>query len=90
MKKRVYDDDDGRTVADMSGIERQPLLLPRFRRRQRDGEGPDTDAPASEDEWSREDRRAVLVGSIGAVLLIGVVFLAAAAAVIALMLTVWR
>ena len=87
MKKRVYDDDDGRTVADMSGIERQPLLLPRFRRKQRDGE---EDAPAPEEEWSREDRRAVILGSIGAVLLIGVVFLAAAAAVIALLLTVWR
>ena len=26
MKK--YDDDDGRTVADMSGIEQQPMLMP--------------------------------------------------------------
>ena len=89
MKKRVYDDDDGRTVADMSGIERQPLLLPRFHRKDRDGEE-QADAAAPEEEWSREDRRAVIFGSIGAVLLIGVIFLAAAAAVIALLLTVWR
>ena len=86
MKKRVYDDDDGRTVADMSGIERPPLLLPRFRRKDKDEEGQRSDGP----ELSPEDRRAVLVGSIGAVLVIALIFLAAAALVIGLMLTVWR
>ena len=86
MKKRVYDDDDGRTVADMSGIERQPLLLPRFRRKDKAAEEPETDGLG----WSREERRAVVLGSIGAVLVIAFVFLAAAALVIGLMLTVWR
>ena len=86
MKKRVYDDDDGRTVADMSGIERPPLLLPRFRRKDKDEEEQTPDGP----ELSREDRRAVLAGSIGAVLVIALIFLAAAALVIGLMLTVWR
>ena len=68
----------------MSGIERPPLLLPRFRRK--DKAADKADGP----DWSREDRRAVVLGSIGAVLVIAFVFLAAAALVIGLMLTVWR
>ena len=28
-KKRVYEDDDGRTIADMSGVEGPSLLVPR-------------------------------------------------------------
>ena len=32
-KKRFYEDDDGRTIADMSGIEPQPLLIPRIPKR---------------------------------------------------------
>ena len=32
-KERIYEDDDGRTIADMSGIEPQPMLIPRIRRR---------------------------------------------------------
>ena len=28
--KKQYDDDDGRTIADMSGLQRDNLLLPRL------------------------------------------------------------
>ena len=27
-RKKTYDDDDGRTIADMSGVSSQPLLIP--------------------------------------------------------------
>ena len=30
-KKKEYDDDDGRVVADMSEIDPMPLMIPRFR-----------------------------------------------------------
>ena len=30
-EKKIYSDDDGRVIADMSGIERQPLVLPRLK-----------------------------------------------------------
>ena len=70
----------------MSGIEPQPLPLPRFRRKDKAVEEPEADGL----DWSREERRAVVLGSIGAVLVIAFVFLAAAALVIGLMLTVWR
>ena len=76
-KKKTYDDDDGRTVVDMSEVDPMPVLLPRFRRRK--------DEPTSEHEMSKEDRRAVMLGAIGAVLLIGGVFIVAGAIVIFLM-----
>ncbi|MBR2782841.1 MAG: hypothetical protein IKD93_01425 [Firmicutes bacterium] len=85
MKKRVYDDDDGRVVADMSVVERPPLLLPRLRRRP----GAEQEQAPDQPLLSREDRRAVVLGSLSAVLAIGLVFLAAAALVIGVMLLLW-
>ena len=29
MKQKTYDDDDGRTIADMSGVQRGSMFLPR-------------------------------------------------------------
>ena len=81
MKKNHDFEDDGRTVVDMSEVDPMPLLLPRFRRRKEE-------AP-SENEMSRDDRRAVMLGAIGAVLLIGGVFIVAGAIVIFLMTKIW-
>lgn len=72
MSKKTFDDDDGRVVADMSGVERQPLVLPRFKRKEQ---------PTSQ-EMSKEDRAVILRSAIGASLLIGGVFIAAGALVI--------
>ena len=84
MKRREYNDDDGRTIADMSDVSRQPLILPRFPKKQKPAEnGPET-------EFSKSDRRAYVRGALGAGLAIGGVFVAAGAAVIALLLTVWK
>ena len=80
-KKKTYDDDDGRIVVDMSEVDPMPVLLPRFRRRK--------DEPTSEHEMSKEDRRAVMLGAIGAVLLIGGIFIVAGAIVIFLMTKIW-
>ena len=80
-KKKTYEDDDGRTIVDMSEVDPMPVLLPRFRRRK--------DEPTSEHEMSKEDRRAVMLGAIGAVLLIGGVFIVAGAIVIVLMTNFW-
>lgn len=42
MKKDdFYEEDDGRTIADMSGIERQPTFLPHFHRKRSDFSAPD-------------------------------------------------
>ena len=82
MKKdRKFDDDDGRTIVDMSEVDPMPVLLPRFRRRK--------DEVPSSQQMSKEDRRAVMLGAIGAVLLIGGVFIVAGAIVIFLMTKIW-
>ena len=77
MKKNHDFEDDGRTVVDMSEVDPMPVLLPRFRRRK--------DETPSAQQMSKEDRRAVMLGAIGAVLLIGGVFIVAGAIVIFLM-----
>ena len=84
MKKRGYEDDDGRTVADMSDVSRQPLILPRLPKKQKPAEN------EPETELSENERRAYVRGAIGAGLAIGGVFVAAGAAVIALLLAVWK
>ncbi len=72
----------------MSGISRQPLILPRLPKKEK------TDAPAPPDapetEMSKSERGAYIRGALGAALAIGGVFIAAGAAVIALLLTIWR
>ena len=68
MKKDdFYEEDDGRTIADMSGIERQPTVLPHFHRKRSDFSAPD--APRANDrpwesaagELTREERNACLL-----------------------------
>ena len=70
MKKDdFYEEDDGRTIADMSGIERQPTFLPHFHRKRSDFSAPD--APRANDrpwesaagELTREERNAAIRGA---------------------------
>ena len=75
MGNRQYDDDDGRTVADMSRVEEHSIVsMPSHDRTQ---------------QFDREERRAVIRGALGASLLIGVVYLAVFAIVIVLLLFLW-
>ena len=95
-KERIYEDDDGRTIADMSGIEPQPMLIPRIRRRRDRADFREPDAPAANDrpwdasgELSREERNAAIGGALKAGLLIGGVFLIAGALAILAMQALW-
>ena len=94
--KRIYEDDDGRTVADMSGIEPQPMLIPRIRKRADRADFREPDAPEANDrpwdtsgELSREERNAAIGGALKASLLIGLTFLVAGALAIIAMQTMW-
>ena len=87
MKKDdFYEEDGGRTIADMSGIERQPTFLPHFHRKRSDFSAPD--APRANDrpwesaagELTREERNAAIRGALKAGLLIAGVYILAAAA----------
>ena len=92
----IYEDDDGRTVADMSGIEPQPMLIPRIRKRADRADFREPDAPEANDrpwdtsgELSREERNAAIGGALKAGLLIGLTFLVAGALAIIAMQTMW-
>ena len=94
--ERIYEDDDGRTVADMSSIEPQPMLIPRIRKRRDRADFREPDAPAANDrpwdtsgELSREERNAAIGGALKAGLLIGGVFLIAGALAILAMQALW-
>lgn len=82
---RKFDDDDGRTVADMSGLERPPLLG--LRRRQREEKPAQTEQNVQLD---RSERRAMIRGAMSAGLLIAGVFALGFALLILLLQFVWR
>ena len=97
MGKNAYED-DGRTIADMSEVERQPLLLPSISRiRKLRGERKGVDAKEADSERTRfepsidkKDRKAYLGGAVSASLLIALVYLGAFALLIVLLLLIWR
>lgn len=96
-KKRQYDDDDGRTIADMSGVGRpNPLFLPRapLGRKKEEPEQPQQPQEGAERPWedapiSREERRMYILGALKAALLIALAFIAGLGLVIVLMLALW-
>ncbi len=85
MTKKTFDDDDGRTIADMSGIERQPMLLPRLPKKKKNAPQETDEKPWESGEMNRQERRAWISGAVSAAALIGAVFIAAGAIVIFLM-----
>ena len=84
-RNRRWADDDGRTVADMSGVERPSLLLPRDQRKEPD-KAPETERV----QMARSERRAMLGGALSAGLLIGLIFAACFAILILLIQWIWR
>lgn len=101
-RERVYEDDDGRTVADMSGVPRPGFL--RSYRTPEDSRMPSKNPwpPAVEPEsdsgrrpWedhslSREEGRMYVFGALKAALLIGLAFIGGLGFVTAFLLWVWR
>ena len=93
MTKRSYDDDDGRVVADMSGLERQPMVLPRLPKRKKENAAAtpdDAGAQQPELQLTAEERRSYMAGAVGAGMLIAGIFIAAAAIIITLLLLLWH
>ena len=84
FKKKQYDDDDGRTFADMSDLERPPLLIPRFdhlhrsdRKDMAEPENAGANRPEYEVQYTDEERRALIGGTVAAALLVGGIFIVA-------------
>lgn len=80
--RREYEDDDGRRVADMSGVERPNLLTvrtpPKQERADAEGDGAAQKKPVWENpaaSMPKDDRKAFIWGALSAALLIGLAFL---------------
>lgn len=88
MSKKDTFEDDGRTVADMSGIEHQPLLMPSASSIRKLKEGGEPEVPGraefqqGPEYLDKEGRRAMIGGALSAMLLVGGLLFAAFAAVI--------
>ena len=86
-ERKQYPDDDGRTVADMSGIERQPLIIPRFKKR-RSASTEEENQP--EIQLTKQERASYAFGALSASLLIAAVFVVVFAVVIFLLVMFWK
>ena len=102
MKTRDYDDDDGRVVADMSGIDDRSLVgrwlgLPEGKISQRRRELPESPQqmqakradPYGAGEMDTEERRFFIFGAMKASLMIGMAYLAVFAIVIGILVLIW-
>ena len=87
MKKREDFNDDGRTIADMSAVERPSLWsVRRTSDRKQEVEGEKAPLP----EMPKEDRRAYILISVLTALGVAAIFLAAIGLAIWLMLLAWK
>ena len=86
MKKDIRDDfeDDGRVIADMSGVSRTPLLIPRIPGLDRKKKTAETPA-----ELTKSEEKHVIGAAILAGLSIALVFIGAGALLIWLLTLIW-
>lgn len=100
--RKEWDDDDGRTIADMSGIGRPRLFVPRTRGRepsaQQNVDSLQREAKEqavkerfweNESEFTPRERRMYMLGALKAALLIALAFIAGLGAAVWLMLQIW-
>ena len=89
MKKtKTYDDDDGRTIADMSGVQRSGMFLPRSLKKH--GTFAKQDEEPAEPQYTQEQRRSAVGGALTAAIVIAGVFIGAGAILIALLTLFWH
>ena len=90
-RNRSYEDDDGRVIADMSDVERTPILLPRLGGKRGQARRPDvpeeTRTPVT---VTKEERRALIKGGIAAGLAVGLALAAGFGALILLINLIGR
>ncbi len=88
-RNKVYDDDDGRTIADMSEVSGPSMFVPRKSCRKK----PPMEQEESRDteqEWDPKDRRIYVFGALRAALLIALVYAVGFALIIGLLLLIWK
>ena len=89
--ERVHEDDDGRTIADMSDVARPGMLG--FRKGNRPSAEPVPQQSSADEPWrdaepimTPEERRWYILGAMKAALLIGLAFLAGLGLIVLLFL----
>ena len=91
MARKTYDDDDGRTIADMSGVEHRSVLIPRLPgHKKKTAPPPEGSQPSPQEQMSKKDERSYMAGALLAGLMIAAVFIIVGAVVIWLMTVLWR
>ena len=88
-RNKVYDDDDGRTIADMYDVTGPSMFLPRRSGRHKTPVEQNESA-CSEPEWEPKDRRLYIFGALRAALLIALVYAVGFALIIGLLLLIWK
>lgn len=95
-RKKVYDDDDGRTIADMSGLSPQPLFIPRLPSGTKKPEPRREETEEEERPWekdrntvSKEERWWYMLGALKAALLIALAFIVGLGLCIVLLIWLW-
>jgi len=89
-------EDDGRTVADMSGIERPRLFIPRLpksescQRQDTQPEADDRPWEKDRDALNKDEKRWYVLGALKAALLIGLAFIVGLGILIAVLLGIWN
>lgn len=94
--RREWEDDDGRIIADMSGVERPRFLMPRITKNksvssQRESEEQNVKERSweNESEFTPQERRMYVLGALKAALLIALAFIVGLGAAVWLMLMAW-
>ena len=90
MKERkAYENDDGHTIADMSGISRPPAFIPRLEKPQEREKKESFLFEKNEEPFTREERRIYAFAALKASLLIAAAFILGLGAAILVMVLVW-
>jgi len=89
-KQKTYDDDDGRTIADMSGVQRSGMFTFRSLKKNSTFHSPEEDDNTPKEVYTNEQRKAAVGGALSAALLIAGAFIGAGAIVIALLTLIWH
>ena len=85
-KKKTYDDDDGRTIADMSGVSRQSLFIPNFKSKTEKESGQENEEkPWENTSMTKKEGLAFAFGAMSAAALISIIFIIGALIVILLL-----
>ena len=92
-KKKIYDDDDGRTIADMNGVGAPSAIFGGYVKKDvnRDENGSDGNKMPEVQpfDMTRKERKMYIFGALGAALLIAGAFIVGLGLAILLMVLAW-